>query len=393
MILMGIVAAAFLSMIIMLDTIPSDLTAIIIAVLIGALVITSILLGRERRWKRIIGVLLAFVFLAVFGGSTYFMADTYATINAISNAGISATGPKAKTVDPTTEPFNVYITGIDQWEEDEGLDLERSDVNMIVTVNPTTNKILLTSIPRDSYVMLHTAQAMDKLTHTGIYGVDETLNTVEDWLNIDINYYVKMNFTAAEDLINAIGGIKVYSPVEFESSLRGYKYKQGWNTLSGRQALYFARERKAFEENDAARIENQQRVMEAIIKRMTSSTTLLTNYGDIMDAAGRNLTTNMSSDEVLALVKMQMTYLNSWDIETQKITGDYDMDYVASLTQSQMFSIYRPHEESVEKIKSGINKVMNPAQVDVDMALEERGRSFIVNLVKNMIEKTKTEQQ
>ena len=391
MLLMGLVAAAFLFMIIVLDTIPADLTAILIAVLLGVIIITSILLGRAKKWKRIVGVLVAFLFLVAFGGTTYFMADTYATINAISDSGISATGPKAKTIDPTIEPFNVYITGIDQWEEDEGLDLERSDVNMIVTVNPATNKIMLTSIPRDSYVMLHTAQAMDKLTHTGIYGVDETLNTVEDWLDIDINYYVKMNFTAAEDLINAIGGIKVYSPVEFESSLRGYKYKKGWNKLSGRKALYFARERKAFEENDAARIENQQRVMEAIIKRMTSSTTLLTNYGNIMEAAGKNLTTNMSSDELLALVKMQMTYLSSWDIETQKITGDYDMDYVASLTQSQKFSIYRPHEDSVESIKSGINKVMNPPQAEVDAALEERGKSFVSNFVKNMIEKAKME--
>lgn len=126
----------------------------------------------------------------------------------------------------TEEPFNVYITGIDQWASEKGMDLERSDVNMIVTVNPATKQMLLTSIPRDSYVKLHTAQQMDKLTHTGIYGVDETLNTVSDWLGVDMNYYVKMNFTGAMTIITAMDGIDVYSPVAFESSLKGYKYKR-----------------------------------------------------------------------------------------------------------------------------------------------------------------------
>ena len=94
-------------------------------------------------------------------------------------------------IDPTAEPFNLYITGIDRWAGEQ--DLDRSDVNMIMTINPVTKKILLTSIPRDTYVKLHTAQQMDKLTHTGVYGVDETISTVEDWLNIDIAYYLKLN--------------------------------------------------------------------------------------------------------------------------------------------------------------------------------------------------------
>ena len=83
---------------------------------------------------------------------------------------------------------------------------------------------------------------MDKLTHSGVYGVDETLNTVQDWLGIDLNYYVKMNFTAVRDIINAMGGVRVYSPVAFDSSLRNYHYDKGWNEIGGRQALFFARE-------------------------------------------------------------------------------------------------------------------------------------------------------
>ena len=270
---------------------------------------------------------------------------------------------------------------------EKGLDLERSDVNMIVTVNPLTKKVLLTSIPRDSYVMLHTAQQMDKLTHTGVYGVDETLNTVQDWLNIDINYYLKMNFTAVSDIINAMGGIRVYSPVAFESSLKGYKYEKGWNNLSGRQALYFARERHAFEGQDSIRVENQQRVVEAVIKKMTSSTTLLTRYGDIMAAAGDNLSTNFSTDDMVELVKMQITDLAEWDIETQKIEGEYDEDYVASLTQSQKFSVYKTDADSVRKCVDAVNAVLAPTSTELQEAAKSRSHSFVVNLISHIAEK------
>jgi len=228
---------------------------------------------------------------------------------------------------------------------------------------------------------------MDKLTHTGVYGVDETIYTVEEWLGIDINYYVKMNFTAVRDIINAMGGIRVYSPVAFDSSLRDYHYDQGWNELGGREALFFARERHAFEGQDSIRVENQQRVMKAIIEKMTSSTTLLTRYGDIMAAAGNNLSTNMSAEEMTDLVKMQITDLADWDIETQKIEGEYDEDYVASLTQSKKFSVYRTDIESVEACASNIYAVMHPSAEELEEASKTRSKSFVVNYIKMIKDK------
>ena len=260
---------------------------------------------------------------------------------------------------------------------------------MIMTVNPKTKKILLTSIPRDTYVKLHTAQQMDKLTHTGVYGVDETINTVEDWLGIDLNYYVKMNFSAARDIINAMDGISVYSPVAFESSLKGYKYEKGWNRIGGDKALYFARERKAFEGQDSIRVENQQRVLKAIIKKMTSSSTLLMKYGDIMEAAGDNMSTNMPSEALTELAKMQITELVSWDVQTQKIEGEYDMDYVASLTQSQMFSVYRPDAESVNKCLASIRDVSNPSVSELEEAGGSTSRSFVINMIGRALESIK----
>ena len=387
LLLMALVTAGFLIMLIVTDVLPPDLTIILALVVLALLLLSCFLFASRRRWKRITGLLFACVFVGVMAFVMNFMGSTYAMIDKISGSSYGATGPAAKSVSITEQPFNIYITGIDQWESEKGLDLERSDVNMIMTVNPVTKKILLTSIPRDTYVKLHTAQQMDKLTHTGVYGVDETLNTVEDWLGIDLNYYVKMNFTAAKDIINAMDGISVYSPVAFESSLKGYKYEKGWNRMGGSKALYFARERKAFEGQDSIRVENQQRVIKAMIKKMTSSSTLLMKYGDIMEAAGDNMSTNMPAHDMTELAKMQITELSPWDVESQKIEGEYDMDYVASLTQSQKFSIYRPDAESVNKCLAAIRDVTNPSVSEMGKAENNKSRSFVINMIDRAFER------
>lgn len=390
---MGLAAIAFLGIMILADLLPPDLTIILSVTVVVLLLLTCFMFASRYRWKRIVGIVIALVFVLVLVSVTGFMKSTVDTMATISSAGIRAEGPYAKSVNVTDEPFNIYITGIDQWEEEKGYDLERSDVNMIVTVNPVTKKVLLTSIPRDSYVMLHTAQAMDKLTHTGVYGVDETINTVQDWLDLDLNYYVKMNFTAVRDIINAMGGIRVYSPVEFDSSLRPYHYKKGWNDLGGRQALFFARERHAFEGQDSIRVENQQRVMKAVIKKMTSSTTLLTSYDEVMAAAGKNMSTNMAPKDMTELVKMQITDLAEWDIQSQKITGEYGEDYVASLSQRNKYSVYYTDPASVRKCVDAIEAVQNPSGKELEEALKTKSRSFVINYINMIKSKIKEEQE
>ena len=388
-ILMALAAAGFLALMIVTDMLPSDLTVILAVTVIVLLMLTCFLFASGRRWKRVTGIFLAIIFIGILAFVTNFMESTYAMLNKISGGTVDAVGPVAERVSVTEEAFNVYLTGIDQWESERGYDLERSDVNMIMTINPKTKRILLTSIPRDAYVKLHTAQQMDKLTHTGVYGVDETLNTVEDWLGIDLNYYVKMNFSAAKDIINAMDGIKVYSPVAFESSLKGYKYKKGWNKMGGSKALYFARERHAFEGQDSIRVENQQRVIKAIIKKLTSSSTLIMKYGEIMEAAGDNLATNMPAEDMAELAKMQITELCDWDVETQKIDGEYDMDYVASLTQSQKFQVYRPNQESVSKCVKAIDNVINPKLSELEDADKNRSKSFVINMADRAYDRIK----
>ena len=266
-----------------------------------------------------------------------------------------------KKVNVTEDPFNVYITGLDTWGSIDKV--SRSDVNMIMTINPQTRQILLTSSPRDAYVKLHSFGEMDKLTHSGIYGVDETIDTVQDWLDIDIDYYVKVNFSMLVRLIDATGDIEVYSDEEFDSAVSKYHYKKGWNKMHGKKALYFARERKSFEKGDAARIENQQKVVEALIKKITSSRVLLTKYPDILDAISENMTTNMSQRDISRLVRMQLKDMDTkWEIRKTNVKCTEDNLGTYSMGMGRPLYVNVPKEESVEKVKKEIHEVMYPAE-------------------------------
>ena len=391
LILMMLAAGAFMSYIPLVDAFPNDLLMIILATLFTLLVVAAIFLFRKKKPLRAIGVILALAFIATCGAGTYYMANTYAMFNSIVDSNHSSTvNPSG--VDVAVEPFNIYITGIDQWNEDKGYDLERSDVNLIVTVNPSTRKILMTSIPRDSYVPLHRTGTMDKLTHTGIYGVDETLNTVEGWLGIKLNYYVKVNFDACVDLVDAIGGIDIYNPVEFRSHLNNHLYPKGDIHVKGRGALYYARERHAFEDADEARVQNQQRVLKAILKKVMTSSTLLTSYGDIMSVLGHEIETNMPASDMQILIRQQLSNMSEWDISSQRITGEYDMDTVASLSSANVYSVLKVNPDSQKSCEEGIEKIMNPTEAELEEAKAKQTKSFIDGMVKRILVKQTDEE-
>ena len=250
--------------------------------------------------------------------------------------------------------FNVYISGIDT--SGNIRNVSRSDANIVVTVNTKTNEILLTSIPRDYYVTLHSKNAKDKLTHSGIYGINETVNTVEDLLGIDINYYVRVNFTTVVKLVDAIGGIDVNSDYAFNAL--GYSFKKGTNHLNGSKALAFSRERHSFADGDVQRAKNQQKVINAIISKLTSSTTLLTQYSNILNSLSGNFQTNIEQDDISILVKEQLENMPSWNISTNTLigTGSYNVTYSCG---NQKLYVMLPNSQSVEDAKEKINEVMN----------------------------------
>ena len=213
-----------------------------------------------------------------------------------------------------------------------------TDVNMVVTIDPKSHKILLTSIPRDYYVVLPSKgeDVYDKLTHAGYYGVQESVKAVEKLLDIEINYYAKVNFSTIEKIVDAIGGIEVNSDYSFrfadDWNNMFFSYRKGINKLNGRQALGFARERSSFHDGDVQRVKNQQKVISAIIDKVTSTKTIISNYTSLLDAISKSFATNLDKKSINRLVKMQLNDMRGWDIESQNLVGH-------SSTSTKCFSI------------------------------------------------------
>lgn len=258
-----------------------------------------------------------------------------------------------KDIDITSDSYNILITGIDSYGSITRV--SRSDVNMIVSVNPKDKKILLTSIPRDYYVYLSDYGDYDKLTHTGIYGIDVTTKALEDLLDIDINYYVKVNFTTLVDIVDELGGITVNSKYDF-TSIDGYHFSKGNNNLNGAEALSFARERQAFSEGDRVRVENQQLVLTAIINKVLSAG-IITNYNNLLNALSGEFLTNITNKEITDLIKWQIDGMYSWDIETISLDGSNAFDYTYSYKNQKLY-VMMPYPESVNSAKEKIKSVL-----------------------------------
>lgn len=262
-----------------------------------------------------------------------------------------------KVVNVTNTPFNVYIAGGDGYGS---IDITyNTDVNMIATIDPVNRKILLTSIPRDYWVNLvgQGPDAYDKLTHAGYYGIQESVKDLEKLLDIDINYYVKVNFSTIEGIVDAIGGVDVYSDYDFTASDRTYSYNAGYNHMDGKKALRFARERKAFGAGDLQRVKNQQHVVEAILNKMTSSTALISSYDQILNSVSNNLDTNMSSKDIQKLVKMQLNDMRGWSVESQNPTGTTRYGGTYTFPTMTLYSMV-PDSESLNKTKDKINEYL-----------------------------------
>lgn len=253
-----------------------------------------------------------------------------------------------------SEPFNVFISGIDV--AGPITTNSRSDVNIIMTVNPQTRKILLTTTPRDYYVTIPnvSGEQRDKLTHAGIYGVDASMNTLESLYGIDISYYARVNFTSLETIVDALGGVDVNSEVEFTA--QGYSFTKGMNHMDGKQALAFSRERYSFQEGDNQRGKDQEAVLTAIINKATSPA-ILKSANEILASVSNCVETNMTQDEMAKFISMQLNDGGSWSIESQAATGNGDSQACYS-SGSQLLYVMWPDETSVANVSTKINEVM-----------------------------------
>ena len=251
------------------------------------------------------------------------------------------------------EIFTVYISGIDTYGDINAR--SRSDVNILAFINTRSDKILMLSTPRDYYVDFDVTQgAKDKLTHAGIYGIESSMDALKRLYDIEIDYYLKMNFSGFVNIIDALGGIEVYSEYDFSvPNIRDYQ--KGYNELTGIEALAFARERYSFAIGDYQRGKNQMEVIKAVLKKC-SSPAILKNYPAVMNAIAGSFDTNMPENQILSLIKMQIFDRKSWDVSSFTVDGTSSYQPTFSMPGQNLYVIL-PNEESIVQAKEQIKEI------------------------------------
>ena len=270
----------------------------------------------------------------------------------------------------TREPFVVYCSGIDARDNDVTVN-SLSDVNILAIVNPKSKQILLINTPRDYYVPLVSEPytgMLDKLTHAGSLGIDESMRVLGQLYGVDAAYYARINFLGLVDIVDALGGIDVVSPCDFTAqgmNIRegGYSddyyfhFEEGLIHIDGYGALAFSRERNSFDDGDEQRGKNQMAVIKGIVDKATSSQ-ILSSYNDVLKAVEGCFTTNMPYEDISALVKMQLRDMSGWNITTYSVSGDGDMMPCATMGAYDLWVMW-PDEDMVDAAKAMAQQVIN----------------------------------
>lgn len=260
------------------------------------------------------------------------------------------------------DSFIVYLSGLDSRDTSAVATAGLSDVNILVVVNPTTHKLLLIHIPRDYYIDVYGRPGMkDKLTHVGLYGTNTSMKTVANIFDININTYVKVNFKALTNVVDAIDGIDVYSDTAFNSyHKKGWYVKKGMNHMDGEKALAYSRERYAYSSGDRHRGKNQTDVISAIVKKVSQNKQYLLKYNDILSSIQPYFNTNLELEDIQELVKNQIDTLKPWTVESISVDGFNSQNYTASWPK-QMTYVMIPNQATIDNAKSKINQVMRGA--------------------------------
>lgn len=243
--------------------------------------------------------------------------------------------------------FTMYFSGIDVWGWTDTK--SRSDVNLLAVVNTDTRHILLINTPRDYFVeMPISSGAKDKLTHAGLYGVDNSMGTLENLYDTKIDYYLRLNFSGFESIIDTLGGVDVYSEYDFTVDPIKH-YTEGYNHLTGLEALAFVRERHAFTSGDNQRGRNQMALLQAMIKKVCSVDFLM-NYDEIMEQLTDMYRTNMPTELAAKLVFNQLTDDSEWTIDTFSVTGSSGKERTYSTPNTAAY-VMIPNEDDIVHAK------------------------------------------
>ncbi len=252
-------------------------------------------------------------------------------------------------VDVTTQPFLFYISGNDEYGD---ISISgRTDVNMLIAVNPVSRQVLMINTPRDYYVELPGVSGgmRDKLTHSGVYGVQCQIDTMSALYGYDVDYYCKVNFSSLIDIINALGGIDLYNPYEFQFSYSDTVFPEGMIHLGGWDALEYCRERESLEDGDNERGRHQQMVIEAIINKLLSSAGF-TAYSQLIKTLEKCCITNMPKEGISALVKKQLAEGGGWTITKASAEGGGMMQATFSMGDMGLY-VTMPYAQSIRNIQ------------------------------------------
>ena len=262
----------------------------------------------------------------------------------------------AKQVD--SKVFNIYISGIDTYGSISTV--SRSDVNIIMTVNMNTHKILLTTTPRDAYVKIPGggADQYDKLTHAGIYGVETSEQTLENLYGIKIDYYARINFTSFLKLIDQLGGVTVHNDQAFTSLHGKFDFPVGDIQMNSEQALGFVRERYSLNGGDNDRGKNQEKVISAIVNKLASLNSV-SNFTSIVNNLQDSVQTNMSLDTINALANTQLDSGSKFTVASQAVTGTGSTGQLTSyaMPNSSLYMM-KLDDSSVESASQAIKNLM-----------------------------------
>lgn len=288
-------------------------------------------------------------------------SDEYDNLKAIYTFTVTT---KVKTLtskkDVSKENFVFYISGIDT--NGKVATKARSDVNILVAVNPKDKKILMLNTPRDYYAELGTKKSMDKLTHAGVYGIEESVGTLENLYDIDIDYYARVNFTTFVSIVEKLDGITVDVPVNFceqtssRTSSKQICLKKGKQKLNGEQALALSRTRHTIAGGDRGRIENQMLVLKAIIDKAISPS-IIVKYNSLLSSVGDSVITNVDQKTITKLIKNQIKDNSEWSIETYSVDGT-DSSRTTYSTGSQKAYVMLPKEETVLEAKKKLDVIL-----------------------------------
>ncbi len=292
-----------------------------------------------------------------FDGYTEFPSQ----IRALSTESIETTVQNNELTSTTVQDLNdnpvlnIYISGSDT-RESTLPSRSRSDVNILASINTQTHQVLLISTPRDYYVPLSISNGVpDKLTHAGIYGVQVSMDTLSMLYEVPIDYYFRVNFNGFVDIIDALGGIDVYSDYTFDSgNVSGYHFNEGWNSVNGEEALAFCRERYAFASGDRQRGKNQMAVIQGVLNKATSPA-ILSNYTSVLDSAAGCMETNVPYDTIAEIVRDQLAGGGSWNVVSYSVDGTGDSQVPYSMSSSVYVMI--PDTSTVDQAKSLLAQV------------------------------------